>query len=744
MKLRRSSRIHSGGRALFGRAGGLAFLSLLVAASSTPAAQERQDTTTVRDTVPAPVLLSPIAVTATRTPKEVFETAAPVSVIDAIAIREKSPNSAADLLRNLPGLDVNGVGANQTRPTIRGQRGQRILLLEDGLRLNNARRQQDFGEIPAIVDVRDLRRVEIVRGPSSVLYGTDAIGGVINLITNEPPSLDSGDGFGGRLSYQFREEGTQHRPSGTVWGRSGRLGFHLTGSYRDTKPYEAPAGSFGNITLDRDVRVQDTGVRDQNYAARLDFDLSASQKLFAKAEVYRADDAGFGFVKGEDLGEPDAPFIQILYPDQSVERYTLGYRGKGLEAPIADRFDFTGYYLNNERNFDLNVFIPFGPGTPPGAGVDVQSRNFTDLETFGFRAEAAKLVGARTVITYGADFFHDDSNNKDESVTTVLGFGPPSPAVSTVPRVPNAVYQSTGVFAQADVTLVDRVSVIVGARYQDVRAETRDTPGVTDPTAKNTDRTLVGAANLLVKLTSDLNLVAAVGRGFRAPNLVELFFSGPTPEGSGFQARNPNLQAETSVNVDLGLKFRLSRVALEGYVFRNTIRDGIRIAPTGAMAGPFPVFQDVNVDRLRFQGIELLGEVEPVDGLSLSANYSRLDSQDVLNPNNPIGDSFSEKIGGEVGYRDPGGRFWATYGIRHNSEQRDIQIVNSPVGTTLPAFTVHNVRGGVRLFTRGGITNSLSVSVENLTNELYAEFSNASFFRPEPKRTLLLSWISSF
>ncbi|MFQ5745970.1 MAG: TonB-dependent receptor plug domain-containing protein [Gemmatimonadota bacterium] len=740
MNKRFGSSIHQRARLLSGALVLIAF----VAAASPAAAQENQehpDTATVRDTVPAPIVLTPIAVTATRTPKDVFETAAPVSVIDTTVIREKSPNSAADLLRALPGLDVNGIGANQTRPTIRGQRGQRILLLEDGLRLNNARRQQDFGEIPAIVDIRDVRRVEVVRGPSSVLYGTDAIGGVINLITDEPPALDSGDGLGGRLTYEFRDEGTQHRPSGTVWGRSGRFAFHLSGSYRDTDPYEAPAGSFGDITLDRDVRVQDTGVRDQNYAARLDYDLSASQKLFAKAEVYQADDAGFGFVKNEDLGQPDAPFIQILYPDQSVQKYTLGYRGKGLDAPVADRFDFTGYYLNNERNFDLNIFVPFGP---PGAGVDVQSQNFTDLETFGFRAEAAKLVADRALVTYGVDFFRDDSNNTDRSVTTIIGFGPPSPDVSTVPRVPNAVYQSTGVFAQGDLALHDRVSVIVGARYQDVRAETRSTPGITDPIVKNTDQTLVGAANLLVEITPALNFVGAVGRGFRAPNLVELFFNGPTPEGSGFQARNPDLKAETSVNVDLGLKFRHGRVSLEGYAFRNTLHDGIRIAPTGGMQGPFPVFQNVNVDRLRFQGVELLGAVEPVDGLSLSANYSRLDSKDVLNPNNPIGDSFSEKVSGELGYRDPGGRFWATYGIRHNSERRDIQLVNSPIGKTLPAFTVHDVRGGVRLFTRGRVTSSLAISVENLTNELYAEFSNASFFRPEPKRTLLVSWISSF
>ena len=109
-----------------------------------------------------------------------------MSVIDSAAIAEQPPNTATDLLRELPGVDVIGTGTNQVRPSIRGQRGQRILLLQDGMRLNNARRQQDFGEIPALVDVSTIQRVEVVRGPASVLYGTDAIGGVMNIITRAP------------------------------------------------------------------------------------------------------------------------------------------------------------------------------------------------------------------------------------------------------------------------------------------------------------------------------------------------------------------------------------------------------------------------------------------------------------------------------------------------------------------------------------------------------------------------------
>jgi hemoglobin/transferrin/lactoferrin receptor protein len=131
-------------------------------------------------------VLETVTVTATRTATDVRNVAAPVIVIDSLKIRSRLGTGVADLLRSEPGVDVVGTGANQVRPTIRGQRGQRILLLEDGMRLNNSRRQQDFGELPSLVDADQLARVEVVRGPASVLYGTDAIGGVVNLITRAP------------------------------------------------------------------------------------------------------------------------------------------------------------------------------------------------------------------------------------------------------------------------------------------------------------------------------------------------------------------------------------------------------------------------------------------------------------------------------------------------------------------------------------------------------------------------------
>ena len=701
--------------------------------------------------------MQPIAVTATRNPKELFVIAAPVSVLDTLALRTISPNTASDILKGLPGVDVNGVGTNQTRPSIRGQRGQRILLLEDGLRLNNARRQQDFGELPAIVDVNNVSQVEVVRGPASVLYGTDAIGGVINLRTLDVPSLSGGDRYGGRVTFLYRDEGEQLRPTMDLFGRIGKVGFRGSASYRNAKNYFAPSGSFGDITLGDKTEVNDTGVEDQNYSLLLDYSFNQDQSLFVKGEYYNATDAGFGYVSNDDLGTPDDVSIVIQYPNQTVGKVTAGYRAQDLTWGVADRLDISGFYMNNERDLAQDIGIPdlFGPGS--GVTLNINSANFTDISSIGTRAEAAKLLGGRHLLTYGLDFYHDDSENTDLTITEITG-GPPIPVdVDDTPNVPNATYDRLGAFVQGDFQLHRRLSLIAGARWQNVRSETQPTENLDNPLVvgiTNNEQTVVASANVLWEVLPSLNLVGTVGRGFRAPNIIELYFNGPTPEGSGYLIPNTGLESETSLNIDLGVKYSRRNVSFEAFVFRNDIRNGIRIAAIqDSVISGLDVFQNQNFGELLFRGFEVGGQWAPVLGFEVGASYSFLDAEDVLDENSPIADSYRTRLNGDLTYRRPSGAWWATYDFRFQGESTicadtnatcKSQVVQPAVGYVLPSFNVHSVRAGLRIAQVGRTSHFITVSLENFTNALYAEFSNATFFRPQPRRTLLIGWTSTF
>lgn len=716
-----------------------AALALASAWTSPAAAQERpaQKTDSTRT-------LRTVTVTATRSPTDVRRVPAPVSVVDSASIREKAPNSAADLLREAPGVDVVGTGPNQGRPSIRGQRGQRILLLQDGLRLNNNRRQQDFGELPALVDIEQVERVEVVRGPSSVLYGSDAIGGVINLITRAP----RGDGttrLRGNFGYRYAGAGEQQRGDGALTFSRGAFAFTASGSLRNAGNYDVPGGSFGNLTLPDGIRLEDSGVRDRSLNLHATWRGPGRGNAWIRHDRYQASDAGFGFVEPRILGDTSTR-IKLTYPWQNVQKTSAGYSASSLGLPIADRFDLSLYTQGNNRDFDssVDVYIPTGPGRT--AVVMSRSFNTTDVSSTGLRLEAAKVL-SRVAFTYGIDAVRDDATATDSAYSRTTGFGPnPIISSSTRPSLPDADMRNIGLFLQGDWRLHDRFSVITGVRYHDVHAETRKTAGLPDSVSGlvANNNTTVYAVNGIYRITDWVSAVATYGRGFRAPNLIERYFSGPSTDGTAIQIANPGLDAETSKNFDLGLRFNYKRVDAEYFYFRNNLKDGILTRPTGRTIGRQAEFQNINVERLRTYGHEAVMRVDLGRGFDVTGNYTKLETKNPDSPDIPVAGTYSTKFNGALGYRPAGGRFWAEGAVRRQGRQQDINLGTSPIGSVLPAFTVVNLRGGLRVATIGGRPQDVALAINNVGDVLYAESANSAFVRPEPGRHIVLSVRTSF
>jgi outer membrane receptor protein involved in Fe transport len=156
-------------------------------------------------------------------------------------------------------------------------------------------------------------------------------------------------------------------------------------------------------------------------------------------------------------------------------------------------------------------------------------------------------------------------------------------------------------------------------------------------------------------------------------------------------------------------------------------------------------YRNVNVDEIILDGVEVNADFLMDYGITFGGSFSTLSAEDAIDPENPIGESYSKKLTGRFGYRDPEGRFWGQWEIRHSGEQKDAALDSeNPLGAVLPAFTIQGLRGGVRLDERDGFATGLTLAVANLTNELYAETANASFFRPEPKLHVTLGLTVSF
>lgn len=715
-----------------------AALLLAPAFSVSVAAQERQQRPDSARTLRA------VTVTATRAPTEVSKVPQPVTVVDSASIREKAPNSAADLLKEAPGVDVVGTGPNQGRPSIRGQRGQRILLLQDGLRMNNNRRQQDFGELPALVDVDQIDRIEVVRGPSSVLYGSDAIGGVINLITRAP----RGDGttkLRGNLGYRYTGAGSQQRGDGSLTFTRSAFALTASGSLRNAGNYEVPGGSFGNLTLPDGIKLEDSGVRDRSLNLHATYRGLGKGNAWIRHDRYQANDAGFGFVEPRILGDTSTR-IKLTYPWQRMQKTSAGINFSSLGFPVADRVDVSLYTQGNKRDFDsfVDVYIPTGPGRT--AVINSKTFNYTDVGSKGLRLEAAKVL-SKVVFTYGMDAVKDDAIATDSAYSKTTGFGP-NPIISsnTRPSLPDADMRNLGLFIQGDWRLHDRFSVITGVRYHDVHAETRKTAGLPDSVAGlvANNKTTVYAVNGIYRLTDHFSALMTYGRGFRAPNLIERYFSGPSTDGTALQIANPNLDAETSTNYDVGMRATFPRVDVEYFYFRNNLKDGILTRPTGRTIGRLAEFQNINVERIRTYGHEASMRVDLTRGFDFTTNYTKLETKNPDRPDIPVAGTYSSKLNVALGYRPASRRFWAEGALRHQGKQQDINLGTSPIGAVLPAFTVVNLRGGMRVATLAGRPQDVQLSVVNLGNTLYAEAANSAFVRPEAGRHLVFSVRTSF
>lgn len=712
-----------------------------------------------------------VTVTATGSERDTFEIATPVTVITPREIQRLNPENPADLLRTQPGVDVNGVGPNQARPVIRGQRGLRVLFLEDGLRLNNPRRQTDFGEITGLVDLDSIGNVEVVRGPASVLYGSDAIGGVLNLVPSGP-RLSEGETFGGMLDIRYGSAASNTRVSALFEGLAGQFDYQLGASRRSSDDYEAPAGRFGRIKLDESTPVLDTAVEDNNLWGSLGMKLAEHHALRLRFSRYRADQTGFGYVNPAAYGDSEDFKIRIFYPFQDFDRYVLNYNGTNLDGVVADRVSAKFYWQNNERRLNNDIDINIGPIFPgaPDSSVASDTQNFSDLDTFGLRLEAVKILRDKDILTYGFEGARDDSSNTDHSRTkTTIRFPfPPFEDVSVetddVPNAPNARNTSWGLFVQDEVKVSERFDVTGGLRYQKVTTRAEATPDWDTSGLDFDDDKVVGAVTATYRFMPELNGFLSYGRAFRAPNIIERLFNGPTPEGSGYQILNPALQSEDSENWDVGLKYRRNNAFLEAVLFRTDIDGGIvqyylsqqekealpedvkaDIEQLGALEDVF-VVQQRNTDRLRYEGLELAAGYRTSYGLTVGVNYTHLDAERLDSSNPPTGDTYGDKYVGYFRY-EPTDRWWAEYRLRHNSSTEanlDPNEPAPPVGTELPGFTIHTLAGGVTLFKTKDISHELNLAVENLTDELYAEFSNATFFRPEPGRNVRVSYRLKF
>lgn len=196
-----------------------------------------------------PDVLEHVQVTATRTSKRDIDISAAVTAIDEDAMRELAPDVIAEMLRGQPGTFFQQTTPGQGIPVIRGLKGSQVLHLVDGMRLNNAFFRNAPNQYLGLVDAFAAQRMEVVRGSQGSLYGADAMGGVVNVLTPEPTFTEPDWQQESRLygSYDSVDDGWVL----SARTRGGKRGFGFTGgaTYQDHSARQSGSGEAGPVRL---------------------------------------------------------------------------------------------------------------------------------------------------------------------------------------------------------------------------------------------------------------------------------------------------------------------------------------------------------------------------------------------------------------------------------------------------------------------------------------------------------------
>lgn len=478
-----------------------------------------------------------------------------VTVLGSDELAAKNPVSLGEALDHELGVSKRSFGPGNARPVVRGFDGDRVLVLQDGMKIGGLGFQS--GDHAEPVDVLGLERIEVVRGPATLLYGSSAIGGVVNAIqgheTAQPGVRAWATGVVSSNNYQASGNG-----GAEVGGRQWLLFF--SGGANRVNDYDTPAGRVTNSY----VRGATTTVGGGWFGDRA---------WLSGNFVYDTREYGIPY----DQTDPDAEAV-FLDP----RRRSVVVRG-GFRDTL--RFVESGQFsiqFNDYRHSEIDV-----------ATGSVGTIFNNDTVVYRGTADLARRGVASGSL--GFEGMHRDYDPiGDEAIA------------------PPTIQNQFAVFGLETLNF-ERVVVQFGGRI-----EHNGYDSLTLPDRGYTG--FSGAVGVRVPLPHDFSVVANVSSSYRAPALEELYNNGPHPGNLAFEIGDVNLGRERSTGFDAGLRHTSSRVQLDVNVFWYGISNFIYLAPTGEFREGLVVSNVTGADS-RFTGFEARSEIALTDFVRLTLGF---------------------------------------------------------------------------------------------------------------------------
>lgn len=631
----------------------------------------------------SPIAVEGIVITAMLTERGAAEALRPVSVMAGEDLQRRMTGTVAETLASMPGLSATSMGPATSRPVIRGLSGDRVLMLEDGSRVGDV--SSAGPDHATAVDPLAARRIEVVRGPASLLYGSNALGGVVNVIRDEIPSAVPHHPTGAASLQVQTVSAALAGGASTTFAASERIPVRVEVTGRTSGDLNTPVGQLAN-----------TGGETLNAGAGGSW-VGDWGHVGGSVRGYRNH---YGIPGGFVGGHTEGVRIEMERAASRVQA-VLNEPNAALRSV---RFDGAYTWYRHKELESANIIgTLFRLQT---VSADVLARHHA------WGSFSGGAIGARVAW----DGF---------------GYGGSGVARTDTPNTQRSTVAAY-VFEEAELGVL---RLEAGLRYDWV---------FVSPARKDPDSDIGSVGNrsfhaasaslgLLYDVGAGMTIGASLARAFRTPDVTELFSEGPHLAAYTFEIGNPSLDTEQGTGVDIFARFESPRFRAEVTGFYNRIHGYIYGEETGRLSRVLlPIYQFQSNDA-RLAGLEGSLDWHLGGGLALQAVASSVRGTltEIESPI-PLIPPLQGRVGAE--YERPA--WFVGWETEMAKRQDRVGAFEDPTD----GYAVFNAAAGARLTVRGRL-NVLTVSLDNVTNRVYRNhLSRVKEIMPEAGRGLSVTY----
>ncbi|RXK00649.1 TonB-dependent receptor [Arcobacter sp. CECT 8989] len=555
-----------------------------------------------------------LVTTATKTKKNIDGVSASVIVVTKEDIEKISASTLKDVFEKIPSINAQYArfphpsSKSKAAISIRGVGANGTLMLLDGKRLSaETENPYEMNRIPASM----IERIEIVKGSMSTLYGSDAIGGVINIITKKITEAQTAID----LKYGLNKKGDakQKNFNFTTIGKNDYFNYKVFGSIIDEE------------TFTKRKNYTQTAVNPQTGAI---IGANPQNGVSGKEDVTFIDDAtvlSFGTRLEKNLTDNLLAGIDFNYFKEEREGIYLGnakFSGGGLikNTPILSKdnnkridvsTDFE-YQANKDLATNLKFYRSYykkrNETTPVNFTGPVNKKFSANVTIDNVESTTTYLLNDSNILTFGAEY------RKETRDSSAINPNPSSDDFITK----EVTYKS--LFLQDEIEITDSLNATLGARYDHI---------------SNADSKVTFQAGAVQKLNDNTSLRVNYSQGFRAPDTAELFVVAPVfKDGKRFgsdvifgpKTTTYDLKPEKSQSFEIALSNNFNKLSSEIVAFHTNIKDKIELVSYGAGAGKY--YTSENLDKVEINGLELRLDYDFTNYLNSNFNLTYLDTED--------------------------------------------------------------------------------------------------------------------